>query len=202
VGRVSKKAGSISAMNTVDLNDIQVRLTKARSNPLRSQILDLIGCEPLSAYELEQLVRQPIKRVSVHLKVLRDLDLIEANHRELVGKREKTSYRPHPDVAMSLAAEAGRDKVGDGGVASVRLLDLLQPATTAIVANPTDLGMSQRMTARTVTLDEIACDEVAGLVDSTRAQILNIEKQAAMRIASAGARLATVSILCLESWRE
>jgi len=144
------------------------------------------------------MVREGFAKVSYHLDILvNKFALIEPSYR--VGK--KVTYRIRAEVAPLLAAERRQSHSQDDGVAPIRLLELLKPATLAVVANPTDFRAKHRLTARTVALDEMACAAVADLVDATKSKLHEIEGQAAARIAATGSLTTTVSLLLLESSR-
>jgi DNA-binding transcriptional ArsR family regulator len=98
---------------------LQVRLIKALAHPMRVSILDLMNAGEWSPNELKATLNEGLSQVSYHIKVLRDLEMIELTRTEPRRGAVEHFYRAverafvPSDVASDIPKLAQRI-IGDG----------------------------------------------------------------------------------------
>lgn len=98
---------------------LQVRLIKALAHPMRVAILDLMNAGEWSPNELKKTLDEGLSQVSYHIKVLKDLEMIELTRTEPRRGAVEHFYRAverafvPSDVASDIPKVAQRI-IGDG----------------------------------------------------------------------------------------
>ena len=115
---------------------LPMELARALGDPLRWRIVELLSTEQLCVAHLAEELQSTQPLVSHHLKVLRQVGLIEPDRH-----RYWTYYRLRPGALVRLAASLDLvARSAPSGTACRRLIPGADPAASSIPARPPDQG--------------------------------------------------------------
>jgi DNA-binding transcriptional ArsR family regulator len=177
---------------------LQMRLIKALAHPMRVSILDLMSAGEWSPNELKKTLNEGLSQVSYHIKVLRDLEMIELTRTEPRRGAVEHFYQAverafvPSDVASDIPKVAQRI-IGDG---------ILENIAGDVSASLESGRFYERDDWHVgwlpVDLDDQACQEAEKLADKFIEDFLELEAEAANRRAKGegdGEHLLTSAVL-------
>src|SRR3954447_16046786 len=165
---------------------IEQRLAKALSRPVRMRVLTLLNQKVASPSELAEEIDEPLGNVSYHVRMLLDLGLVE-----LVGTTPRRGAVEHHYRATE-RAWLGKRTWGKlpsslrGGLSGAVLTQAWEDTLAAVEAATFDSRTSRHLSRTPMVLDSEGWDELAELLDQTLERAIAIQTAAAERLANGG----------------
>jgi DNA-binding transcriptional ArsR family regulator len=150
-----------------DITQIQERLEKALSHPLRVELLRLLTERTYSPNELAQELQEPLGRISYHVRVLDKTGCIE-----LVDEKQRRGAVEHyyRGVQRPLINEAEWAKLTPeerSRISCLTLQNLYSESLAALQCGSLDSRVDRHLTWRQMTLDEEGWRELMALLMET-----------------------------------
>ncbi|HEU4737325.1 MAG TPA: helix-turn-helix domain-containing protein [Solirubrobacterales bacterium] len=174
----AKKARGAKDPKELSLNQ---RLIKALAHPLRVKLLAYLNDREWSPNELSEELNEGLSQVSYHIKVLKDLEMIEMTRTEPRRGAVEHYYRAIerayiPRWMAKLLPRSGNEIVGS---------DILEAIEEDLVASVDSGKFYEREDTHAsytpVTLDSIGCEEADEVAIRAIKEILEIQGKAANR---------------------
>ena len=173
-----KKSGKKQNPKELSLNQ---RLIKALAHPLRVKLLAYLNDREWSPNELSEELNEGLSQVSYHIKVLRDLEMIELTRTE--PRRGAVEHYYHaverayiPRWMAKLIPKSGNEIIGS---------DILKAIEEDLVASVESGKFYEREDTHAsytpVTLDGIGCEEADEVAIKAIREILEIQGKSANR---------------------
>lgn len=162
---------------------ITQQLAKALAHPLRVRILSSLSKGISSPNQLAQELGEPLGNVSYHVKTLLQYDCVELVKTEPRRGAVEHFYRATERAFFSskdwekIPASARR------GINGVILESIGQDAAAAMVSNTIESRSDSHISRTPMVLDETGWDELTALLADTLNRALEIQEQAAGRLA-------------------
>jgi DNA-binding transcriptional ArsR family regulator len=176
--REGKKTRGKQGSKELSLNQ---RLIRALAHPLRVKLLAYLNDREWSPNELSEELNEGLSQVSYHIKVLKDLEMIEMTRTEPRRGAVEHYYRAIerayiPRWMAKLLPKSGNEIVGS---------DILEAIEEDLVASVKSGKFYEREDTHAsytpVTLDGIGCEEADGVAIRAIKEILEIQGKAANR---------------------
>lgn len=176
--KTKKKSGKKQDPKELSLNQ---RLIKALAHPLRVKLLAYLNDREWSPNELSEELNEGLSQVSYHIKVLRDLEMIEMTKTKPVRGAVEHYYRAVerayiPRWMAKLIPRSGNEIIGS---------DILKAIEEDLVASVESGKFYEREDTHAsytpVTLDGIGCEEADEVAIKAIKEILEIQGKSANR---------------------
>lgn len=165
---------------------IDRRLGKALSHPLRVRILSVANHRVVSPAEFAREFGEPLPSVSYHFKTLERLECIELVKTEPRRGAVEHFYRGTKRAFLSDAAWKQLPQPLQGGVTGAVLQTFVERAVDALEAGTFDARDDSHLSWTPVILDEEAWQGMASILERTLEQVLDLQAEAAGRLAESG----------------
>ncbi len=162
---------------------ITQQLAKALAHPLRVRILSSLSKGISSPNQLAQELGEPLGNVSYHVKTLLEYDCVELVKTEPRRGAVEHFYRATERAFFSAKDWEKIPASARKGINGVILESIGQDAAAAMVANMIDSRPDSHISRTPMILDETGWGELAGLLSDTLNRALEIQEQAAGRLA-------------------
>ncbi len=162
---------------------ITQQLAKALAHPLRVRILSSLHKGISSPNQLSQELGEPLGNVSYHVKTLLEYDCVELVKTEPRRGAVEHFYRATERAFFSDADWAKIPASARKGINGVALETIGQEATAAMVAGTIDARTDSHVSQTPLLLDEKGWTEVASLLADTLSRAIEIQEEAATRLA-------------------
>jgi DNA-binding transcriptional ArsR family regulator len=164
---------------------IEQRLAKALTHPVRMRVLTLLNQKVASPSELAEEIDEPLGNVSYHVRMLLDLGLIE-----LVGTTPRRGavehhYRATERPWLGKQAWAKLPESLRGGISGAVLTQAWEDTLAAVEAGTFDSEPTSHLSRTPMILDSEGWEELAQLIDETLERGIAIQSEAAGRLAGA-----------------
>lgn len=178
--RASKGARKRGKSDPKDLS-LNQRLIRALAHPLRVKLLAYLNDREWSPNELSEELNEGLSQVSYHIKVLRDLEMIEMTRTEPRRGAVEHYYRAIerayiPRWMAKLLPRSGNEIVGSNILEAIEE-DLIASVKSGKFYEREDTHASYTP----VTLDSIGCEEADEVAIRAIEEILEIQGKAANR---------------------
>ncbi len=160
---------------------LQVRLIKALAHPMRVAILDLMNAKEWSPNELKTTLDEGLSQVSYHIKVLKDLEMIELTRTEPRRGAVEHFYRAverafvPSDIASDIPKVAQRI-IGDG-----ILENIARDVSASLESGRFYERDDWHVGWLPVDLDDQGCQDAEKLADKFIEDFLELETESANR---------------------
>lgn len=166
--------------------DLEQRLGKALSHPVRVQILHILGEQAASPNEMAKLVQEPLGTVSYHTKVLLEVDYIE-----LVDTKQRRGATEHFYRAKPHAFYSSRNwhEVPESlrrDLTAASLDQFIARAIAALEAGTFQAREGSAFTWQPYTVDERGWKEIQRILKHGEKRIRQVEEKCAKRIEDPG----------------
>jgi DNA-binding transcriptional ArsR family regulator len=180
---------------------ITQQLAKALAHPLRVRILSSLSKGISSPNQLAQELGEPLGNVSYHVKTLLEYDCVELVKTEPRRGAVEHFYRATERAFFNSKDWEKIPASARKGINGVILETIGQDAGAAMVANTIDSRSDSHISRTPMVLDEAAWSELADLLSDTLNRALEIQEQAAGRLAEEKAEpiSSTLAILNFET---
>jgi DNA-binding transcriptional ArsR family regulator len=162
---------------------ITQQLAKALAHPLRVRILSSLSKGISSPNQLSQELGEPLGNVSYHVKTLLEYDCVELVKTEPRRGAVEHFYRATERAFFSAKDWEKIPASARKGINGVILESIGQDAAAAMVSNTIDSRSDSHISRTPMVLDEAGWSELAELLSETLNQALEIQEQAAGRLA-------------------
>jgi Bacterial regulatory protein, arsR family. len=164
---------------------IDQRVAKALSNPLRVRILAVLNERVASPAQLAEEFGEGLSQLSYHVKVLKEFECIE-----LVRTRPRRGAVEHFYRATARAHLGNPEwrQVPEsvrGGVSAVVLQTFMDKAVEALEAGTLDARDDSYLTWTPLVVDEAGWEEIASLMAEALERVFVIQERSARRLAEA-----------------
>ena len=190
-----------SRINSKSRGQVEQRLFKALSHPLRFQALIILSERVASPNELAKELNEGLSQVSYHVKVLKDCECIELVKTEPRRGAVEHYYRATSRAFLSDDEWARLpDSVRPGFSVSL-LQTLMDDAVAALKAGTFDSRDDHHLSRTQVKLDERGWQDAAKTLSDALERILDIQAESAGRMAEDDeeAISATVAMMSFEA---
>jgi len=166
---------------------------KALAHPLRVNLLAALNQKVASPSELAQELGEPLGNVSYHVRILADLGCIElvgtTPRRGALEHHYRATVRPYftDELWRQIPASVRQSITGES------LEFVFREAMKAAASGEFDARDSRHMSRTPLVLDEEGWSAVTELLTQTLERVLEIQEQAATRIADDGGDAATIA---------
>jgi DNA-binding transcriptional ArsR family regulator len=179
---------------------ITQQLAKALAHPLRVRILTSLHKGISSPNQLSQELGEPLGNVSYHVKTLLEYDCVELVKTEPRRGAVEHFYRATERAFFSDSDWAKIPASARKGISGVILETIGTDATEALVAGTIDARTDSHVSHTPLVVDEEGWKEINALLAETLDRAIEIQEQAANRIADGSDSLSTkLGILYFES---
>ncbi len=162
---------------------ITQQLAKALAHPLRVRILSSLSKGISSPNQLAQELGEPLGNVSYHVKTLLEYDCVELVKTEPRRGAVEHFYRATERAFFSAKDWEKIPASARKGINGVILEAIGQDAAAAMLASTIDSRTDSHISRTPMVLDEAAWSELADLLADTLNRALEIQEQAAGRLA-------------------
>jgi DNA-binding transcriptional ArsR family regulator len=162
---------------------ITQQLAKALAHPLRVRILSSLSKGISSPNQLAQELDEPLGNVSYHVKTLLEYDCVELVKTEPRRGAVEHFYRATERAFFSAKDWEKIPASARKGINGVILEAIGQDAVAAMASNTLDARSDSHISRTPMVLDETAWSELADLLADTLNRALEIQEQAAGRLA-------------------
>jgi DNA-binding transcriptional ArsR family regulator len=162
---------------------ITQQLAKALAHPLRVRILSSLHKGISSPNQLAQELGEPLGNVSYHVKTLLEYDCVELVKTEPRRGAVEHFYRATERAFFSDSDWRKIPASARKGISGVILESIGQSATEALVAGTIDKHADSHVSESSLLLDQKGWDEIVKLLADTLNRALEIEEEAASRLA-------------------
>ena len=162
---------------------ITQQLAKALAHPLRVRILTSLQKGISSPNQLAQELGEPLGNVSYHVKTLLEYDCVELVKTEPRRGAVEHFYRATERAFFSDADWAKIPASARKGISGVALETIGKNVTEAMVAGTIDGRTDSHISETSLLLDEKGWSEVNGLLADTLNRAIEIQEEAASRLA-------------------
>lgn len=162
---------------------ITQQLAKALAHPLRVRILSSLSKGISSPNQLAQELDEPLGNVSYHVKTLLEYDCVELVKTEPRRGAVEHFYRATERAFFSTKDWEKIPASARKGINGVILEAIGQDAAAAMASNTLDARSDSHISRTPMVLDETAWSELADLLTDTLNRALEIQEQAAGRLA-------------------
>jgi DNA-binding transcriptional ArsR family regulator len=167
------------AQHTADLDR---RLVKALSHPLRMQLLSLLVVKVASPVELATQLGEPIGNVSYHIRMLADLELIElvstTPRRGAIEHHYRAVERPFLTDEQWARIPQGTRK----GVSASVIEHIVSDLRAAIVDDTLDARADRHLSRLPLVLDEEGWKDLMSVLSDTLDRAFEIQAASASRL--------------------
>lgn len=164
----------------------QAKLVKALNHELRVQMLTIFTERTASPNELARELDEGLSQVSYHVKVLRDLDLIELVKTEPRRGAVEHYYQASARPLLDTPEWAQLDPNVREAVSSYGIELIIADAARAIQAGTFDSREERHMSRTPVLLDEEGFREAAATQDAALEAIFDAQAASAARMTKSG----------------
>lgn len=180
---------------------ITQQLAKALAHPLRVRILSSLSKGISSPNQLAQELDEPLGNVSYHVKTLLEYDCVELVKTEPRRGAVEHFYRATERAFFSAKDWAKIPASARKGINGVILESIGQDAAAAMVSNTIESRSDSHISRTPMVLDETGWDQLATLLADTLSRALEIQEEAAGRLAEEKAESipSTLAILSFET---
>jgi DNA-binding transcriptional ArsR family regulator len=162
--------------------DLDRRLIKALSHPLRMQLLSLLDGKVASPVELATRLGEPIGNVSYHVRMLADLELIElvstTPRRGAIEHHYRAIERPFLSEAQWARIPRGTRK----GVSASVIEHIVGDLRAAVVADTLDVRADRHLSRLPLVVDEEGWRDLMSLLSDTLHRAFEIQAESAARL--------------------
>jgi DNA-binding transcriptional ArsR family regulator len=162
--------------------DLDRRLVKALSHPLRMQLLSLLDGKVASPVELSTRLGEPIGNVSYHIRILADLKLIElvstTPRRGAIEHHYRAVERPFLTDAQWARIPQGTRK----GVSASVIEHVVADLRAAIVDDTLDARPDRHLSRLPLIVDEQGWSELMSALSDTLDRAFEIQAESAARL--------------------
>lgn len=162
---------------------ITQQLAKALAHPLRVRILSSLSKGISSPNQLSQELGEPLGNVSYHVKTLLEYDCVELVKTEPRRGAVEHFYRATERAFFNAKDWEKIPASARKGINGVILEAIGQDAGAAMVSSTIDARPDSHISRTPMVLDETGWSELAGLLSDTLNRALEIQEQAAGRLA-------------------
>ena len=166
---------------------ITQQLAKALAHPLRVRILTSLHKGISSPNQLSQELGEPLGNVSYHVKTLLEYDCVELVKTEPRRGAVEHFYRATERAFFSDADWAKMPASARKGISGVILEAIGTDATKALVAGSIDAHTDSHLSRTPLIVDKQGWDEITAMLAETLNRAIEIQEQAASRLAEADA---------------
>jgi DNA-binding transcriptional ArsR family regulator len=163
---------------------ITQQLAKALAHPLRVRILSSLHKGISSPNQLSQELGEPLGNVSYHVKTLLEYDCVELVKTEPRRGAVEHFYRATERAFFSESDWRKIPASARKGISGVILESIGQSATEALIAGTIDQRADSHLSESSLLVDQEGWDEMAKLLGETLSRALEIEEEAASRLAN------------------
>ncbi|HSS32337.1 MAG TPA: helix-turn-helix domain-containing protein [Solirubrobacterales bacterium] len=180
---------------------ITQQLAKALAHPLRVRILSSLSKGISSPNQLAQELDEPLGNVSYHVKTLLEYDCVELVKTEPRRGAVEHFYRATERAFFSAKDWAKIPASARKGINGVILESIGQDAAAAMVSNTIESRSDSHISRTPMVLDETGWGQLATLLADTLNRALEIQEEAAGRLAEEEAEPipSTLAILSFET---
>jgi DNA-binding transcriptional ArsR family regulator len=180
---------------------ITQQLAKALAHPLRVRILSSLSKGISSPNQLAQELDEPLGNVSYHVKTLLEYDCVELVKTEPRRGAVEHFYRATERAFFSTKDWEKIPASARKGINGVILESIGQDAAAAMLSNTIESRSDSHISRTPMVLDEAGWDELATLLADTLNRALEIQEEAAGRLAEEKAEpiSSTLAILNFET---
>lgn len=176
---------------------ITQQLAKALAHPLRVRILSSLSKGISSPNQLSQELDEPLGNVSYHVKTLLEYDCVELVKTEPRRGAVEHFYRATERAFFSTKDWAKMPESARKGINGVILEAIGEDATQAMVKNTIDSRADSHVSRTPMIVDERAWGEISALLDETLDRAIEIQEEAAGRLAEEKAKPISTSLAIL-----
>ena len=162
---------------------ITQQLAKALAHPLRVRILTALHKGISSPNQLSQELGEPLGNVSYHVKTLLEYDCVELVKTEPRRGAVEHFYRATERAFFNDSDWAKIPASARKGISGVILQSIGQDATEALVGGTIDARTDSHLTHTPLLLDQKGWDELTALLAETQSRAVEIQEEAAGRLA-------------------
>jgi DNA-binding transcriptional ArsR family regulator len=166
--------------------DLDRRLVKALSHPLRMQLLSLLDGNVASPVELATRLGEPIGNVSYHIRMLADLNLIElvstTPRRGAIEHHYRAIERPFLSDAQWARIPQGTRK----GVSASVIEHIVGDLRAAVVEDTLDARADRHLSRLPLVVDEQGWKDLMSLLSDTLDRAFEIQAESAARLVDGG----------------
>lgn len=179
---------------------ITQQLAKALAHPLRVRILSSLSKGISSPNQLSQELDEPLGNVSYHVKTLLEYDCVELVKTEPRRGAVEHFYRATERAFFSAKDWAKMPASARKGINGVILEAIGEDAAEAMAKNTIDSRADSQVSRTPMIVDEKAWKEIAELLNDTLNRAIEIQEDAAGRLAEEKAEpiLTSLAILHFE----
>lgn len=163
---------------------ITQQLAKALAHPLRVRILSSLHKGISSPNQLAQELGEPLGNVSYHVKTLLEYDCVELVKTEPRRGAVEHFYRATERAFFSDADWAKIPASARKGINGSVLESIGQDATEAMLAGTIDARTDSHVSRTPLQLDQTGWDQIKELLANTLNRVIEIEEEAASRLAN------------------
>jgi DNA-binding transcriptional ArsR family regulator len=167
--------------------ELDRRLVKALSHPLRMQLLSLLHGNVASPVELATRLGEPIGNVSYHIRMLADLELIElvstTPRRGAIEHHYRAIERPFLSDAQWARIPQGTRK----GVSASVIEHIVGDLRAAVVEDTLDARADRHLSRRPLVVDEQGWEQLMSLLSDALERAFAIQAESAARLVESGA---------------
>jgi len=164
----------------------QERLLKGMGHPLRLKILTHLNDREWSPNELADLLAEGLSQVSYHVKVLKDLKLVELTRTEPRRGAVEHFYRATTRTIITLDMARKIPKSGRQLLVDVALTEINDDVNESIKTGLYESRDDYQATRIPMILDEQGCEEAHKLGDKYIKDMLEIAGDSAARLVESG----------------
>lgn len=162
---------------------ITQQLAKALAHPLRVRILSSLSKGISSPNQLSQELDEPLGNVSYHVKTLLEYDCVELVKTEPRRGAVEHFYRATERAFFSAKDWAKIPESARKGINGVILEAIGQDATEAMISNSIESRADSHISRTPMIVDEKGWEELTTLLADTLSRAIEIQEEAAGRLA-------------------
>lgn len=157
-------------------------LVHALNNPLRREILEVMGEREASPKELEGALGVDLHKVAYHTKILFECGAIERTRKVPKRGAVENFYRAIPESYIGHRLWRDVPRSVSGTVIFASLKDFIGKLTKALKAGSVRSGETP-LSAVTLALDARACEEASGVMEHALEQLKSLDEESRERAA-------------------
>jgi DNA-binding transcriptional ArsR family regulator len=181
-------------------NLIDERVLKAQSHPIRAQILNILGEGPSSPAKMQRRMKHvSLNLVCHHVKVLRDVGLIELVDIRRHGGRREHIYRPtHLRNCFTLEEWLEVDPKLRNPLIATILSQISEDTTRAIVEGRFAELPDSHLSRSPIELDREGWQEVVTILETALEGVLEAHARSVERTRESGEELMTARVMIMQ----
>jgi DNA-binding transcriptional ArsR family regulator len=176
---------------------ITQQLAKALAHPLRVRILSSLSKGISSPNQLSQELGEPLGNVSYHVKTLLEYDCVELVKTEPRRGAVEHFYRATERAFFSAKDWAKIPESARKGINGVILQAIGEDATAAMISNTIESRPDSHISRTPMVVDEKGWEELTALLADTLSRAIEIQEEAAGRLAEDKAEPISTSMAIL-----